>query len=96
MQIIATNKIRKSSYKSTRTTQAPRDSTSKRCETILCRYGGKYKKGTAASLEGFVAMKTKPIHNSVKQWADRVILEVKSKMGWIRTGGNYRNNKKSF
>ena len=29
---------------------------------------------TAATLEGFVAMKTKPIHNSVKQWADRAVI----------------------
>ena len=42
---------------------------------------------TAATLEGFVAMKTKPIHNSVKQWADRAKLGVKSILGWIRTGG---------
>ena len=34
--------------------------------------------GTAATLEGFVAMKTRPIHNSVKQWADRAVIGVKS------------------
>ena len=30
--------------------------------------------GTAATLEEFVAMKTRPIHNSVKQWADRAVI----------------------
>ena len=43
--------------------------------------------GTAAKLEGFVAMKTRPIHNSVKKWADRAISCAKSVVGWIRTGG---------
>ena len=43
-------------------------------------------KATAATLEGFVAMKTKPIHNSVKQWADRAVIGVKSLIGWFRTG----------
>ena len=38
-------------------------------------------KATAATLEGFVAMKTKPIHNSVKQWADKALLGVKSIIG---------------
>ena len=33
-------------------------------------------KGIAAKLEGFVAMKTRPIHNSVKQWADRAVIGV--------------------
>ena len=42
---------------------------------------------TAATLKGFVAMKTKPIYNSVKEWADRIKLGVKSIVGWIRTGG---------
>ena len=46
---------------------------------------------TAAALEGFVAMKTKSIHNSVKQWADTAKLGVKSIIGWIRTGG--QNNR---
>ena len=32
-------------------------------------------------------MKTKPIHNSVKQWADRVVLGVKSLIGWFRIRG---------
>ena len=44
-------------------------------------------KGTAATLEGFVAMKTRPIHNSVKKWADRAISGAKSVVGWFRTGG---------
>ena len=30
-------------------------------------------------------MKTTPIHNSVKQWADRATLGVKSIIGWNRT-----------
>ena len=42
---------------------------------------------TAATLEGFVAMKTRPIHNSVKQWADRALIGVKSVIGWFRIGG---------
>ena len=29
--------------------------------------------GTVAKLEGFIATKTRPIHNSVKKWADRAI-----------------------
>ena len=40
-----------------------------------------------AKLEGFVAMKTKPIHNSVKKWADIAISGAKSVIGWFRTGG---------
>ena len=43
--------------------------------------------GTAAKLEGFIAMKTRPIHNSVKKWADRAKCGAKSIVGWIRTGG---------
>ena len=46
---------------------------------------------TAETLEGFVAMKTKPIYNSVKQWVDRAKLGVKSIIGWIRKGG--KNNR---
>ena len=42
--------------------------------------------GTAAKLEGFIAMKTRPIHNSVKKWADRAKRGAKSIVGWIRTG----------
>ena len=44
-------------------------------------------KGTGATLEGFVAMKTRPFHNSVKKWADRALSGAKSVVGWIRTGG---------
>ena len=44
--------------------------------------------GTAATLEGFVAMKTRPIHNNVKQWADRAAIGVKSVIGWFKTRGN--------
>ena len=36
-------------------------------------------------------MKTQPIHNSVKQWAERAKLGVKSILGWIRTEG--KNNR---
>ena len=43
-------------------------------------------KRIAATLEGFVAMKTRPIHNSVKKWADRAISGAKSVVGWFRTG----------
>ena len=43
--------------------------------------------GTAAKLKGFVAMKTRPIHNSVKKSADRVISGAKSVVGWFRPGG---------
>ena len=32
-------------------------------------------------------MKTNPIHNSVKKWADRAIRGAKSVVGWIRTWG---------
>ena len=42
---------------------------------------------TAATLEGFVAMKTKSIHNSVQKWADTANRGVRSIIGWIRTGG---------
>ena len=37
--------------------------------------------GTAVKLEGFVAIKTRPIHNSVKKWADRAISGAKSVVG---------------
>ena len=47
---------------------------------------------TAGTLEGFVTMKTKLIHISVKQWADRAVLGVKSIIGWIRTGGKKGKN----
>ena len=41
---------------------------------------------TAAKLEGFITMKTRPIHNSVKKWADRAIIGAKSIVGWFSTG----------
>ena len=41
---------------------------------------------TAATLEDLVVRKTRPIHNSVKQWADRAVIGVKSIIGWFRTG----------
>ena len=43
--------------------------------------------GTSAKLEGFVVMKTRPIHNSVKKWVDRAISGAKSVVGWFRKGG---------
>ena len=43
---------------------------------------------TAAKLERFVAIKMRPIHNSVKKWADSAINGSKSVVGWFRTGGN--------
>ena len=43
--------------------------------------------GTAAKLEGFVAMKTRPIHNSAEKRKDRAISGAKSVIGWVRTGG---------
>ena len=49
-------------------------------------------KGTAATLEKFVVMKTRPIHNSVKQWADRAISGAKSVVGWFRTGGKKKRD----
>ena len=49
------------------------------------------KKSTVTTLKGFVAMETKPIHNSVKQRANRVVIVVKSIIGWIRTGGINNN-----
>ena len=42
--------------------------------------------GTMAKLEGFAAMKPRPIHNSVKKWTDRAISGTKSVVGWFRTG----------
>ena len=47
--------------------------------------------GTAVKLEEFIAMKTRPIHNSVKKWAKGAKSGVKSIVGWIRTGG--KNNR---
>ena len=43
-------------------------------------------KETAATLEGFFAMKMRPIYNRVKKWADRAISGAKSVIGWFRTG----------
>ena len=41
---------------------------------------------TAVKLERFITMKTGPIHNSVKKWAERAKNGVKSIVGWIKTG----------
>ena len=48
--------------------------------------GKRIKTGVALTLEVFVAMKTRSIHNSVKKWADRAISGAKSVIGWFRTG----------
>ena len=37
-------------------------------------------------LEGFIAMKTRPINNSVTKWAKGAKNGAKSIVGWIRTG----------
>ena len=42
-------------------------------------------------LEGFIAMKTRPIHKSAKKWADRAKTNVKSIVEWIKIGG--KNNR---
>ena len=39
-----------------------------------------------AKLEGFIAMKTNPITNSVNKWAERATCKVKQIIGWIQTG----------
>ena len=44
--------------------------------------------GTAAKLDGFVAIKTRPICNSVKKWKDRAISGAKTVIGWFKKGGN--------
>ena len=43
----------------------------------------KIEQGIAAKLEGFIVMKTKPIHNGVEKWADRAISGAKSVVGWF-------------
>ena len=40
---------------------------------------------TAAKLEGFITMKTRPIHNSLSKWVERVKSRVKSIVEWIKT-----------
>ena len=52
------------------------------------------KLATAATLEGFIAMKTRPINNSVREWAKQSTGRVKSIVDWIRIGG--KNNKESI
>ena len=48
----------------------------------------------ATTLEAFIAMKTRPINNSVQEWAKRSTDKVKSIVDWIRVGG--KNNKESI
>ena len=43
-------------------------------------------KRKTATLEGFVAIKSRPVHNSVKEWADRAISGDELIVGWFRTG----------
>ena len=40
---------------------------------------------TAAKLERYITMKTRPIYHSVYKWADRAISGAKSVVDWIRT-----------
>ena len=44
-------------------------------------------KATAAQLEGYIAMKTKAITNSIPKWAERLTFKVKLVIAWLRTGG---------
>ena len=48
----------------------------------------------AVTLEAFIAMKTKAINNSVREWAKRSTGRVQSIVDWIRVGG--KNNKESI
>ena len=41
----------------------------------------------ATLLERFSAIKTRPIHNSVRKWAERSTDKVKLIVDWIKTGG---------
>ena len=43
---------------------------------------------TVVKLEGFTAMKTRLIHDSVKKWAKIAKGGVKLIVRWIKTGGN--------
>ena len=38
-------------------------------------------------LEGFIAMKTRLMHNRVNKWAEQVMSKVESIVEWIKTGG---------
>ena len=49
--------------------------------------------GPAATLKGFVVMKTRPIHNSVQRWVDRALIGFNSVIGWFRTGGKKNREK---
>ena len=48
----------------------------------------------AATLEAFIAMRTKAITNSVREWAKRSTGRVRSIVDWIRVKGT--NNKKAI
>ena len=46
----------------------------------------------AATLEAYIAMKTRPINNSVREWAKRSTGKVKLIVDWIRVGGKTIRN----
>ena len=47
---------------------------------------------TATTLEAFIAMKTRAINNSVREWAKRSTGKVKSIVDWIRVRGKTIKN----
>ena len=47
---------------------------------------------TAAKLEGFIAIKTKPITNSVTKWVESTACKVKSRIEWIETWRTGKNS----
>ena len=49
---------------------------------------------SAATLEGFIAMKNRAINNNVREWAKRSTGRVKLIVDWIRKGG--KNNKETI
>ena len=48
----------------------------------------KIEHATAAKLERFIAMTTRPIYNSVSKWANWATSKVKSIIEWIKPRGN--------
>ena len=54
----------------------------------------KIENATAAKLEGFIAMKTKPITNSANKWAEQAACKVKAMVEWMKTRG--KNNKEAI
>ena len=49
--------------------------------------GNEIENATSTKSEGFIAMKNRPIHNSVSKWANRAKNTVKTIIEWIKTGG---------